>query len=43
MLTEWQKDDGWNVDATVVDQIEFHHVFTQIEDATEDVENTESE
>lgn len=43
VLTEWQEDDGWNVDATVVDQIEFHHVFTQIEDATEDVENTESE
>lgn len=41
VLTAWQENDGWTVDASVVDRIDFHNVFTQIEETTE--ENTESE
>lgn len=41
VLTAWQENDGWTVDASVVDSIDFHHVYTQIEETTE--ENTESE
>lgn len=42
VLTAWQENDGWTVDETVVDKIDFHNVFTQME-STEDVETTESE
>lgn len=35
VLTAWQENDGWVVDEAVVDKIDFHNVYTQIEDTTE--------
>ncbi|MBQ2705238.1 MAG: peptidyl-prolyl cis-trans isomerase [Agathobacter sp.] len=43
VLTAWQENDGWTVDESVVAKIDFHNVFTQIEESTEDIDNTESE
>lgn len=43
VLNGWQEDDGWTVDESVVDKIDFHNLFTQVEESTEDTENTESE
>lgn len=40
-LTEWQKEDGWTVNDSVVDKIEFHHILTQTSESTEEVETTE--
>lgn len=42
VLTAWQENDGWTVDEAVVDKIDFHNLFTQME-STEEVESTESE
>ncbi len=42
VLTAWQENDGWTVDEAVVEKIDFHNLFTQME-STEDVEATESE
>ncbi len=41
VLAGWQENDGWEVNDSVVDKIDFHHVFTQVEESTEEVENTE--
>lgn len=43
VLSGWQENDGWTVDEAMVDKIDFHNLFTQIEESTESVENTESE
>lgn len=43
VLTSWQENDGWTVDETVVDKIDFHNLFTQVEESTEDIDSTESE
>jgi len=42
-VTAWQENDGWTVDESVVEKIDFHNVFTQVEESIEDTENTESE
>lgn len=43
ILTGWQENDGWTVDEAIVDKIDFHNLFTQTLESTEDVDNTESE
>lgn len=43
VLTGWQENDGWTVDEAVLDKIDFHHMFTQIIEETESVDETESE
>lgn len=40
-LTKWQKEDGWKVNDSVVEKIEFHHMLTQTTESTEDVDTTE--
>jgi foldase protein PrsA len=47
-VTEWQKADGWKVDESVVEKIDFHNVITQkdpnakdTEKGTEKVDSTE--
>lgn len=40
-LDEWQKEDGWTVNDSVVEKIEFHNILTQTTESTEDVETTE--
>ena len=39
-LTEWQKEDGWKVNESVVEKIEFHNLLTQKDPASQ---NTEKE
>ena len=41
-LTEWQKEDGWKVNDSVVDKIDFHNLLTQKAESTEKVDSTES-
>ena len=41
VVTDWQKEDGWKVNQSVVDSIEFHNMFTQNEQST--AETTEGE
>ena len=43
IVTAWQENDGWKVEEAVVEKIDFHNVFTQVEESTEDTDNTESE
>ena len=43
VLTDMQENDGWKVNESVVDSIDFHNLFTQMEATTEEAENTESE
>lgn len=43
VLNGWQENDGWTVDEAIVDKIDFHNLFTQIEESTEDADSTESE
>ena len=41
-LKEWQKDDGWKVNESVVEKIEFHNILTQKDPNAKDTEkNTE--
>lgn len=41
-LTKWQKDDGWKVDESVVEKIDFHNTITQKDPSAKDTEkNTE--
>ena len=41
-LTEWQKEDGWKVNESVVEKIEFHNILTQKDPNAKDTEkNTE--
>jgi len=42
VLTAWQENDGWTVDEAVVEKIDFHNVFTQVEESAEDIDDTES-
>lgn len=45
VLTKWQENDGWDVNESLVDEIEFHNVFTiyeETEEASENVDSTES-
>jgi len=41
-LAAWQKEDGWKVNDSVVDKIDFHNLFTQKTESTEKVDSTES-
>ncbi len=41
-LTEWQKEDGWKVNDSVLDKIEFHNLLTQKAESTEKADSTES-
>ena len=48
-LKEWQKDDGWKVNESVVEKIDFHNILTQkdpaqqsTEKSTENTESTEN-
>lgn len=43
VVTDWQKEDGWKVNQSVVDSIEFHNMFTQNEQSTAEVDTTEGE
>lgn len=38
-LTAWQEDDGWTVNESVLGKIDFHNLFTQIQESTEDTES----
>ncbi len=41
-LTEWQEDDGWEVNDSVVAKIDFHNLITQTDPSEQDTEgNTE--
>lgn len=41
-IKEWQKDDGWKVNESVLDKIDFHHILTQKDPNAKDTEkNTE--
>lgn len=41
-IKEWQKDDGWKVNESVVEKIEFHHILTKKDpNATSTEKNTE--
>ncbi len=40
-LTEWQKEDGWKVNDSVVEKIDFHNLLTQKVESTEKTESTE--
>lgn len=37
-IKEWQKDDGWKVDESVVDRIDFHNLLTQKDPNAKDTE-----
>ncbi len=41
VLTKWQENDGWDVNESLVDKIEFHNMFT-IYKETEENESTEA-
>lgn len=41
-LTKWQKDDGWKVNESVVNRIEFHNILTAVDPNKKDTEKTES-
>ncbi len=38
VMKEWMKDDGWKVDESVVDKIDFHHMLTQKDPNAKDTE-----
>ena len=42
VLTALQKDDGWKVNDSVVEKIEFHNILTQKAESTEKIESTEN-
>ena len=39
-LDEWQKEDGWKVDESVVEKIDFHNTLTQQDPNAKDTETT---
>lgn len=41
-LTEWQKEDGWKVNDSVLEKIDFHNLLTQKVESTEKTDSTES-
>ena len=41
-LKEWQKEDGWKVNESVVDRIEFHNILTQKDPSSKNTEKVES-
>ena len=41
-LTAWQKEDGWTVNESVLEKIDFHNLLTQKVESTEKEESTES-
>lgn len=41
-LTEWQKEDGWKVNDSVLEKIDFHNLLTQKVESTEKADSTES-
>ena len=40
-IKEWQKDDGWTVNESVLDRIEFHNILTQKDPNASTEKNTE--
>ena len=41
-LKEWQKEDGWKVEESVINKIDFHNILTQKDPNAKDTEkNTE--
>lgn len=43
VLDAWQEDDGWTVNDSVVEEIDFHNILTQTSESTEDADSTEGE
>ena len=41
-LNAWQKDDGWKVNDSVVDKIDFHNLLTQKDPSEKDTEKVDS-
>ena len=41
-LTAWQKEDGWTVNDSVLEKIDFHNILTQKVESTETEDTTES-
>ena len=41
-LTTWQKEDGWTVNDSVLEKIDFHNLLTQKVESTEKEDSTES-
>lgn len=41
LMEEWQKEDGWDVKENIVEKIDFHNIFTQTSESTEDEVCTE--
>lgn len=41
VLAGWQEEDGWTVEEKLIEQIDFHNIFTQVSESTEDTEDTE--
>ena len=42
VVKKWQENDGWDVDESLVDEIDFHNVFTLYKDESESTEGTET-
>ena len=42
VLTKWQKDDGWKVNDSVVERIDFHNILTSTDPNKKDTQKTES-
>lgn len=43
ILAKWQKDDGWKVDESVLETIDFHHILTQKAETEADTAQTQKE
>ena len=41
-VKEWQKDDGWKVNDSVIDKIEFHNILTQKDPSAKNTEKVDS-
>ncbi len=41
-LAKWQENDGWKVNESVLEKIDFHNKFTTVTESTESVGGTES-
>ena len=42
VLTKWQKDDGWKVNDSVVEKIDFHNILTSKDPNKKDTTKTET-
>lgn len=41
VLTKWQENDGWDVNESLVDKIEFHNIFTLYQETEEGTETSD--